>query len=132
MFTNMKKALAGIAALGALALGGSAIAGAATSGSSNSSTTPPGNTAPPQGQRPNFPAHGSAAHEDAEKPVTGDAATKAGAAAVKSLGGGTAGEVTTDFTGDGYEVTITKADGSKTEVHLDKSFSVMQGRPGPH
>jgi hypothetical protein len=132
MFTNMKKSLAGVAALGALALGGSAIAGAATSGSSNSSTTTPGNTAPSQAQRPNLPAHGTAAHEDAEKPVTGHAATKAKAAAVKSLGGGTAGEVTTDFTGDGYEVTVTKADGSKTEVHLDKSFTVMKGGPGHH
>ena len=79
-----------------------------------------------------MPEHGSAAHEDAEKPVTGAAAEKAKAAAVKSLGGGTAGEVTTDFTGDGYEVTVTKSDGSKTEVHLDKSFNVMQGHGGDH
>jgi hypothetical protein len=80
-----------------------------------------------------MPAHGSAAHEDAEKSVTGGSATKAQAAATKSLGGGTAGTVSTDFTGNGYEVTVTKSDGSKVEVHLDSSFNVRQrpGGPGP-
>ena len=73
--------------------------------------------------------------------MTGEAATKAQAAAVKSVGSGTAGAVTTDFTGHGYETTVTKSDGSKVEVHLDSSFNVMQvpgwprwsgrrGRPG--
>jgi hypothetical protein len=76
------------------------------------------------------PPHGSAAHENAEKPVTGDAATKAQAAAVKAVASGTAGAVTTDFTGDGYEVTVTKSDGSTVEVHLDSSFAVQQGHPG--
>jgi hypothetical protein len=37
--------------------------------------------------------------------------------------------VTTDFTGNGYEVTVTKSGGSQVEVHLDSSFQVMQ-RPG--
>ena len=37
--------------------------------------------------------------------------------------------MTTDFTGDGYEVTVTKWDGSSTEVHLDSSFNVMQHGP---
>ena len=60
--------------------------------------------------------------------MTGDA--EAEAAAIKSLGGGTAGEVTTDFSGDGYELTVTKSDGSKLEVHLDQSFNVMQGHGG--
>ena len=76
-----------------------------------------------------MPAHGSAAHENAEKAVTGTAATQAQAAAVKSVGSGTAGSVTTDFTGQGYEVTVTKSDGSQVEVHLDSSFNVLQGGP---
>ena len=132
MFTTTKKALAGVAAFAALALGGSAIAGAASSNSSTgtaSSGSASTSQAPPQ--RPNMPAHGTQAHESAEKPVTGDTAAQAKAAALKSVGSGTAGEVTTDFTGDGYEVTVTKADGSKTEVHMDKTFSVMQGPGGP-
>jgi hypothetical protein len=112
-------------AIGASFLG---TAGAATS--SSTSTSAPATATRPQAP---FPAHGTAAHEDQEKPVTGDAAAKAQAAAVKSVGGGTAGAVTTDFTGNGYEVTVTKSDGTQVEVHLDSSFNVMQGRgnPGP-
>jgi hypothetical protein len=79
-----------------------------------------------------MPAHGTPEHEGQEKAVTSDAAAKAQAAAVQSLGGGTAGAVTTDFTGTGYEVTVTKTDGTEVEVHLDSSFKVMQGGGGPH
>src|SRR5437763_4683767 len=127
---SIKKSLAGVAGLAALGLGGSAIAGAATS----SSTTTTGAAQKPPGAqaRPGFPAHGTAAHEDAEKPVTGSAAAKAQAAAVKSVGSGTAGAVTTDFTGNGFEVTVTRSDGSSVEVHLDSSFTVMTpGHGGP-
>ena len=46
----------------------------------------------------------------------GTTADKAKAAAIKTKGGGTAGTVTTDCTGNGYEVTITKTNGSKDEV----------------
>jgi hypothetical protein len=124
----MKKAVAGVAALAALALGGSAIAGAATSHSSGTaSTTARSAQAPP---RFAGPAHGTAAHEDAEKPVTGPAAAKAQAAAVKSVGSGTAGPVTTDMPGTGFETTVTKSDGTKVEVHLDSSYSVIHGGPG--
>jgi hypothetical protein len=64
--------------------------------------------------------------------VTGDAAAKAKAAAIKAVGSGTATEVTTDYSGNGYEVTVKKSDGSTTEVHLDSSFNVIQGGPGGH
>ena len=100
-------------------------------GSSTSSTAPqnqPSSTAPQN--QPTMPPHGSAAHEDAETAVTGSAAAQAQAAAVKSVGSGTAGAVTTDYTHTGYEVTVTKADGTQVEVHLDSSFNVMSG-PGP-
>src|SRR5436305_4640118 len=127
MFRSTTKVLAGVGALAALALGGSAIAGAATSSSSGATPTSSSTPRPPA----NFPAHGTAAHEDAEKAVTGEAAAKAQAAAVKSVGGGTAGAVTTDFTGNGFEVTVTKTDGTKVEVHMDSSYHVMQG-PGGH
>jgi hypothetical protein len=80
---------------------------------------------------PSFPAHGTAAHEDVEKAVTGSAAAQAKAAAVKYVGSGTAADVTTDFQGSGYEVTVTKSDGSSVEVHLDSSFTVQAG-PGGH
>src|SRR5579862_355454 len=68
-------------------------AGAATSSTSTSTGTSAGTSTAPV--RPDMPAHGSAAHEDAEKPVTGSAATQAQAAAVKYVGSGTAGAVTT-------------------------------------
>ena len=51
------------------------------------------------------------------------------AAAVKAVGEGTAGDVTTNYFGNGYEVTVTKSDGSTVEIHLDSSFNVM-GPPG--
>jgi hypothetical protein len=142
MFQQGKKILAGVAALAALALGASAIATAASSSTSpsnhsTSSAHPPtwggrahgksGGHPPPWGG----PAHGTAAHEDAEKAVTGADATKARAAAVKAVGGGTAGAVTTDLPGTGFEVTVTKSGGTKLEVHLDSSYKVMQG-PGGH
>jgi hypothetical protein len=72
------------AAVAAAAVGGGAIANAATSSSSSTAST--------AGQAPpafSGPAHGTAAHEDAEKPVTGAAAAKAQASAVKLVGGGT-------------------------------------------
>jgi hypothetical protein len=133
MFHPTKKVLAAVAALAALALGGAAIAGAATSSSPSTSQTTGTSQAAPSTPPPRFngPPHGSAAHEDAEKAVTGAAAEKAQAAAVKSLGSGSAGSVTTDLSGNGYETTVTKADGSKVEVHLDSSYEVMRG-PGGH
>jgi nicotinic acid phosphoribosyltransferase len=131
---NIRAKLVTGAAVGAAMIGGAAIANAATSSTSSTSSTPstsstaPGarQSAPPS----NMPAHGTAAHENAEKTVTGAAAAKAQAAAVKSVGSGTAGAVTTDYTGNGYEVTVTKADGSQVEIHLDSSFAVMQGPGG--
>src|SRR5262249_38299333 len=124
MDSRITKTLAGLAGIAAMAAGGAAIGNAA---SSKSAATPSTTTT----ATPSFPAHGSAGHENAEKPVTGDAATKAQAAAVKAAGGGTAGAVTTDYPGTGYEVTVTKSDGSTVEIHLDSSFNVEAG-PGGH
>ena len=117
---QLKRLIAGSAIFGAAIAGGAAIGNAATSSSTTTTTTSAAAAA-----SPSFPAHGTAAHEDAEKAVTGDAATKAKAAAVASVGSGTAGDVTTDYSGDGYEVTVTKSDGSTVEVHLDSSFTVQ-------
>ena|SRR5947207_8764578 len=129
MWRSTSKVLAGLAALAALALGGSALAGAASSSTTNTTTTTPPSASSSQPPPFNGPAHGTAAHEDAEKAVTGEAAAKAQAAAVKSVGSGTAGAVTTDFTGSGYETTVTKSDGTKVEVHLDSSFTAHDGPP---
>ena len=125
---QVKKMLAAAVVVASLSIGGAAIAGAATSTSTTSTTT---TSSPAPAPQTAMPAHGTAAHEDAEKAVTGDAATKAQAAAVNEVGSGTAGAVTTDFSGSGYEVTVTKSDGSTVEVHLDSSFSAMQMPGGP-
>jgi hypothetical protein len=139
MKSRLKKLLMAGAALAAFALGGSALAGAATTASTgNTGATGATTTSPPM--RANFPAPGSAAHEDSETAVTGADATKAQAAAVASVGSGTAGSVTTNCDKTGYEVTVTKADGSTVEVHMDLSFNVQtmpagggpgRGGPGP-
>ena len=136
MFRSIKKVVAGVAALAAVGLGSAALASATTSSSgATGSTGSTGSTAQTvpggRGDMAAMPAHGTAAHEDAETTVTGADAAKAQAAAVKSVGGGTAGAVTTDYTHSGYEVTVTKTDGTSVEVHLDSSFNVMQG-PGGH
>jgi hypothetical protein len=109
---------------------GASVIGTAGAASSTTVTAPASSGSSTTPSQSNFPAHGSAAHEDAETPVTGSAATKAQAAAVKAVGSGTAGAVTTDFTKDGYEVTVTKSDGTQVEVHLDSSFNVMSGHGG--
>jgi hypothetical protein len=130
MFRNVKKTAAAVVVVAAVAVGGAAIGSAATSSSTATTTTTATPSTPPA-----MPAHGTTAHEDAEKAVTGDAAAKAQAAAVKIVGSGTAGAVTTDYPGTGYEVTVTKSDGSTVEVHLDGSFNELQmpadGHGGP-
>jgi hypothetical protein len=132
MLKRIKQLTLGAMALAALALGGSALAGAAT-GSGTSTTATPA-TPPANGYGPGFSAAdapGTPAHENAEKVVTGEAAEKAKAAALASVGGGTAGTVTGDFRNSGdYEVEVTKKDGSKLTVRLDSSFKV-ETRHGP-
>jgi nicotinic acid phosphoribosyltransferase len=112
--------LAGTGLVVAAGIGGAFAPGLFSAGAATTTTT---TTA--------MPAHGTAAHEDSEKAVTGASAAMAQAAAVASVGSGTAGAVTTDHTGTGYEVTVTKPDGSTVEVHLDSSFTVVQGFGGP-
>jgi len=126
---NVRSMLVTGAAVAATAIGGGAIANAASSSSSTSTNT----TATTQQAPPAFngPAPGTQAHENAEKAVTGTDAARAQAAAVKAAGGGTAGAVTTMYTGTGYEVTVTKTNGSQVVIHLDSSFTVMQGPGGP-
>ena len=63
--------------------------------------------------------------------MTGADAEKAKAAAVASVGSGTAGEVTTGCMGKGYDVTVTKSDGTKVVVHLDNAFKVLPAPSGP-
>ncbi len=118
------------AAVAAAAVGGATIANAASS-STNSPSSSAARVVRPRALPANMPRPGSSAHEGAEKAVTGAVAAKAKAAAVKAAGGGTAGAVTTNFTGNGYEVIVRKAGGSQVEIHLDSSFKAMPRPGGP-
>ena len=120
---------AGLVAAGAITggiLAGTLSANAATTStpSSSDSSSSSSSTTTTEQPRATYPAHGTAEHEALEKPVTGSAASQAQAAAVEAVGSGTAGDVTTDVSGNGYEVTVAKSDGSTVEVHLDSSFNL--------
>ena len=100
MIDKRKRVLIAVVAVGALASGGVAIAGA-TGG-------------------------GDGGDDDAtDKPISGSALDRAKAAALAHTGGG---RVTATEVGDEegyYEVEVRRADGSQTDVHLDRSFHVL-------
>lgn len=103
---KIKKVTMGVAALAALAFGGAQIAGAASGSTAGSST----------GEQ----SHGG------DAAVTGAAAGKAKAAAIKAVGGGTAQDVRTENEGSAiYEVEVVNG-GKTTEVLLDKAFAVVK------
>jgi uncharacterized membrane protein YkoI len=63
--------------------------------------------------------------DDNEAPITGDALDKASTAALDQTG---EGRVTETEVGDEegyYEVEVTLDDGSQVDVHLDRSFNVV-------
>jgi hypothetical protein len=63
--------------------------------------------------------------DDSDRPITGDALTRASAAALQYTGGGT---VTDSEVGDEegyYEVEVTLKDGTQVDVHLDENFQVI-------
>jgi uncharacterized membrane protein YkoI len=74
------------------------------------------------------PGPGGPGRGNGETPLTGDAATKAKAAAVAKVGG-TADFATTENDGSNaaaaYEVHMTKADGTHVTVILDKDYNVL-------
>jgi hypothetical protein len=124
--TNRIKNIALIAAsITALALGGSAIANAASGGRSSSS----GNSSAIAAGR--APA-GLPPQRADETPLTGNALAQVRAAALAKVGGGTIERVETDADGNAaYEAHMTKADGSRVTVYVNKSFDVVSVKSGP-
>ncbi len=59
-----------------------------------------------------------------EELLTGDTASKVADAAQASVSGGTVDRVETDAEGSPYEAHMTKSDGSRVTVKVDKSFKV--------
>jgi hypothetical protein len=100
MRDKVKGAVIAAVVLVALAIGGAAIAGAA----------------------------GGGGDDGDGKAITGSALDRASKVALDHTGGG---KVTGTEAGDeegAYEVEVTRADGSQVDVHLDKSFHVLNAK----
>jgi uncharacterized membrane protein YkoI len=99
MRDKLKGALFVAAAIAALAVGGAAIAGATGGGDDGNG-----------------------------KPVTGSALDQASKAALEQTGGGrVSGSEVNDEEG-AYEIEVTRDDGSKVDVHLDRGFNVINAQ----
>lgn len=127
MTDKLKNVLLFVALVTGLALGGAAIAGAASNGSSNSSTSSTQSQA-----RQNGAPSGLPPQRPDETLLTGDTASKVRAAALGRVPGATIDRVETDADGHAaYEAHMTKSDGSRVTVYVDKSFDVVGVEPGP-
>jgi len=131
MTDRVKNLLLIVLSITALALGGSAIAGAASGGggsgsSNNSSSAQPQAPAGQPPQRAGLPPQ-----RPDETLLTGDTAAKVRAAALAKVSGGTIDRVETDADGHAaYEAHMTRSDGSRVTVYVDKSFDVVGVQSG--
>ncbi|GAA4700892.1 hypothetical protein Prum_059580 [Phytohabitans rumicis] len=67
----------------------------------------------------------AAATDDSETPITGDALTKASAAALAHTGGGRVTETEVGDEDSYYEVEVTLDNGNQVDVQLDQNFAVV-------
>ena len=119
--TDRVKNIALVAAsITALALGGSAIAGAASGGDNNSPANAPARA--PAGMP----------HQRAgETLLTGNTEAQVRKAALARVSGGTIERVETDADGNAaYEAHMTKSDGTRVTVYVNKSFDVVSVESG--
>jgi hypothetical protein len=127
MTDKVKNVLLIVLSIAALALGGSAIAGAASGGggssSSNSNSSARPNNRPPAGLPP---------QRSDETLLTGDTAARVREAALAKVSGGTIERVETDADGHAaYEAHMTRSDGSRVTVYVNKAFEVVSVENGP-
>ena len=151
MTDKIRKILMGVAALAALALGGAALAGAASGGKDTaqpsreaaekvggSETSEPAESNAPEnsatdtdnvqdenGKDDAGEASEKGENEGSDKPVTGEAASRAKAAAAAETGGKPGAVERDSEKGATYEVEVTKADGKKADVRLDDQYKVV-------
>jgi hypothetical protein len=134
--TKTQKLMA-LPAIGLITLISGAVAGFASLASAQStdtsSTTSTAN-APTQMPQNFDPTKGGHVGANGVKEVllTGDTATKATAAALAAVPGGTIERVETDAEGATYEAHMTKADGSRVTVKMDANFNVTSTEDGPN
>ena len=74
-------------------------------------------------------AAGALDDEENQQPITGDALTKASAAALAYTGQGKVTETEVGDEDSYYEVEVTLDNGKQVDVQLDKSFHVVKGMP---
>ncbi len=119
--TDRAKNIALVAAsITALALGGSAIAGAASGGDNNSPANAPAR------------APGQPHQRAGETLLTGNTEAQVRKAALAKVSGGTIERVETDADGNAaYEAHMTKSDGTRATVYVNKSFDVVSVESGP-
>lgn len=141
-----KAAAIGLAAAGAVA--GGVLASTLTASAADSSTSsapsysygvPPSGLPDGAGPGRRGPIGGAAPMRSDETQLTGSDATKAKAAALKAVPGGTVYRVETDAGDAAYEAHMTKANGTPVTVKMDKDFNVTavedgmgHGDPRPH
>lgn len=121
----------GLAALGISHAQSSSSTQSTTAAASTSATTAVDTavTTPPQQVDPKLGGH-VGANGVKEELLTGDNATKATAAAMAAVPGGTILRVETDAEGATYEAHMTKADGMPVTVKMDASFKVTSTESG--
>jgi len=125
MTDKLKGIFIAIAAIAALAAGGAAIAGAAGGEQpGNGQAAGQGSTQLDEAREERDGPDDDAG--EADEQVTGAAADRASAAAIKAAGGGSATEVEIADEGDsGYEVEVKRPNGTFVEVALDRAFKVV-------
>jgi hypothetical protein len=114
--------------------GGAALNALQVSAATDTSTTAAQSTAP-TAQTQRDPAVGGhvGTNGTKEELLTGDTAAKVKAAAEAAVSGGTVERVENDAEGATYEAHMTKSDGTRVTVKLDKDFKVTgteNGGPG--
>ena len=127
MTDRVKNLLLIVLSISALALGGSAIAGAASGGGGSNNNGSGSNNLP---ARPQAPA-GLPPQRSDETLLTGDTAAKVREAALAKVSGGTIDRVETDADGHAaYEAHMTRSDGSRVTVYVNKAFEVVSVENG--
>jgi uncharacterized membrane protein YkoI len=135
---NIKRVVApgvvGVAAIAGLA-GGSALNGLSASADTTSTTATGASTSTSAADpvdTPNDESKGGhvGTNGTTEVLLTGDAATKAKAAAEAAVAGGTVQRVENDAEGATYEAHILKSDGSEVTVKMDANFKVTSTESG--
>jgi hypothetical protein len=135
MTDRVKNVLLIVLSITALALGGSALAGAASGGSGSSGSNGNGSNSNNLPARPHLGGPGQAGvppQRPDETLLTGDTAAKVREAALAKVSGGTIERVETDADGNAaYEAHMTRSDGSRVTVYVNKSFEVVGTQAGP-